>query len=100
MAGNPARLENSEDRKESEIRSNVPLLVRYFSMYMMTESKKLMNTMLDYSKAANYPLLPLHGEKDNLIDKKECDLLYDTWKSQNKQYTIIAGGSQGKSTVI
>jgi alpha-beta hydrolase superfamily lysophospholipase len=99
MAGDPVKIENEEDRKESESRNNDSLLVKYFSMYMMSESKKIMDSMIDYSKTANYPLLIIYGEKDNIVDKKGCDLIYENWKHQNKQYVLIANGSHGKSTV-
>ena len=100
MAGDPSIIENEEDRKESESRINDPFLVKYFSMYMMSESKKIMDSMIDYSRAANYPLLLFYGEKDNLVDKKGCDLIYENWKHKNKQYVLIENGSHGKSTVI
>jgi pimeloyl-ACP methyl ester carboxylesterase len=99
MAGDPAKIENEEDRKESESRINDSLLVKYFSMYMMTESKKVMDLMIDYSKTANYSLLLIYGEKDNIVDKKGCDLIFENWKCQIKQYALIENGSHGKSTV-
>jgi esterase/lipase len=99
MAGDPAKIENEEDRKESEQRINDSLLVKYFSMYMMNESKKVMDLMNDYSMAADYPLLLIYGGKDNIVDKKGCDLLFENWKCQNKKYVVAENGSHGKSTV-
>jgi esterase/lipase len=100
MAGDPSEIENEEDRKESELRINDPLLVKYFSLYMMSESKKIMDSMIDFSKTANYPLLLIYGQKDNLVDKAGCDLIYKNWKSSNKQYVLVENGTHGKSTVI
>lgn len=100
MAGGPALIENEEDRKDSQARVNDPLLVRYFSMYMMTQSRKLMNSMIGYSKTANYPLLLIYGEKDSIVDKMGCDLLFDSWKSEKKQYVLVKNGMHGKSTVL
>jgi alpha-beta hydrolase superfamily lysophospholipase len=100
MAGDPTLIENEEDRKESEQRINDPLLVKYFSMYMMTESRKLMKSMIYHSKTADYPLLLIYGENDNIVDKKGCDLIFDKWKFEKKQYVLIKNGSHGKSTVI
>jgi len=100
MAGDPSKIENEEDRKDSEMRINDPLLVKYFSLYMMTESKKIMDSMIDYSKTANYPLLLIYGEKDNIVDKNGCDLIFENWQHQNKQYALIANGAHGKSTVV
>lgn len=100
MAGDPAKIECEEDREESVSRLDDPLLVQYFSMYMMIESKKLMDSMIDYSKNANYSLLLIYGEKDNIVDQKGCDLIFEKWNHPNKQYVLIANGSHGKSTVI
>jgi alpha-beta hydrolase superfamily lysophospholipase len=99
MAGDPTKIENEEDRKESESRINDPFLVKYFNMYMMTGSKKIMDSMIEYSKTANYPLLLIYGEKDNIVDKTGCDLIFENWKHQNKQYVLIENGAHGKSTV-
>jgi alpha-beta hydrolase superfamily lysophospholipase len=100
MAGDPSLIENEEDRKESESRINDPLLVKYFSMYMMVQSRKIMKSMIEYSKTANYPLLLIYGEKDNIVDKKGCDILFDSWKCEKKQYVEIENGTHGKSAVI
>ena len=100
MAGDPTMIENEEDRKDSELRTNDQLLVKYFSMYTMIESRKIINAMINYSKNANYPLLLIYGEKDNIVDKKGCDLIFDAWKFEKKQYVVIENGTHGKSTVI
>lgn len=100
MAGDPALIENEEDRKESEQRVNDLLLVKYFSMYVMLESKKIMDSMIDYAKNADYPLLLIYGAKDNIVDKKGCDMIFEFWKFEIKQYSIIENGAHGKSTVI
>lgn len=100
MAGDPALIENEEDRKDSQARVNDPLLVRYFSMYVMIQSRKLMNSMIGYSKTANYPLLLIYGEKDSIVDKMGCDLLFDSWKCEKKQYLLVKNGAHGKSTVL
>lgn len=100
MAGDPATIENEEDRKESEIRSKDTLLVKYFSLYMMMESRRLMHSMVNYAKTADYPLLLLYGERDPIVDKRGCDYIFESWKCENKQYSCISGGSHGKSTVL
>ncbi len=99
MAGDPSSIENEEDRKESEERINDPLLVRYFSLYLMNESKKIMDSMLQYCKKADYPLLLIFGLNDSIVDKKGCDLIFENWDSPTKQYSLIENGSHGKSTV-
>lgn len=100
MAGIPSLIENEEDRTESELRQKDTLLVKYFSMYFMNEVRKLIHSMLNYSKKANYPLLLIYGMKDSIVDKAGCDLIYQYWKSQNKTYKTIDDGRHGKSTVI
>jgi alpha-beta hydrolase superfamily lysophospholipase len=100
MAGDPERIQDEEDRKESESRRNDPLLVKYFSMHMMTESRKLMNAMPGYAKTANYPLLMIYGEKDNIVDRKGCEIIFTAWKHTNKEYVMVVNGSHGRSAVI
>lgn len=100
MAGDPKWIENEEDRKESEQRINDPLLVKYFSMHMMLDSKKCMDSILELSKKVNVPLLLIYGMNDNLVDQKGCDQLYENWLCKNKKYESIENGSHGKSTVI
>jgi alpha-beta hydrolase superfamily lysophospholipase len=100
MAGDPSVIENEADRKESETRSNDSLLVKYFSMRYMAESKKIIDAMLKNACQADYPLLLLYGDNDMIVDKSGCDEIYAAWKGQNKKYKIIKGGSHGKSTII
>lgn len=100
MAGDPSVIENEAERKESEARSNDSLLVKYFSMRYMSESKKVMDGMVENAQKADYPLLLLYGENDMIVDKKGCDEIFASWKNQNKKYEIIKGGSHGKSTVM
>jgi alpha-beta hydrolase superfamily lysophospholipase len=100
MSGDPAAIENEEDRKESEIRINDPMLVKYFSMYYMSQSKKIIGSMIKFSQEADYPLLLLYGENDIIVDKAGCDEIFAFWKGQDKKYEIIKGGSHGKSTVV
>ena len=100
MAGDPSGIKNESDRSESELRNNDPLLVKYFSMRSMSESKKIINAMIENASQADYPLLLLYGDNDMIVDKAGCDELYNAWKVLNKNYEIISGGSHGKSTVF
>jgi alpha-beta hydrolase superfamily lysophospholipase len=100
MAGDPSLIENEADRRESEIRIDDPLLVKYFSMRYMSQSKKVMDAMVKNSQQADYPLLLLYGDNDMVVDKTGCDEIFAAWKSQKKTYEIVPGGSHGKSTVL
>jgi alpha-beta hydrolase superfamily lysophospholipase len=100
MAGDPSKIDKESDRRESEERTNDPLLVKYFSMHYMSESKKIMDTMVNNSQNSDYPLLLLFGDNDTIVDKAGCDEIYSAWKCQNKNYEIINGGTHGKSTVL
>jgi alpha-beta hydrolase superfamily lysophospholipase len=100
MAGDPLLIENETDRRESEVRNNDQLLVKYFSIHYMSESKKIMDAMFENARKADYPLLLLYGENDMIVDKAGCDEIFAAWKNQNKNYEIINGGSHGKSTVL
>jgi alpha-beta hydrolase superfamily lysophospholipase len=99
MAGDPSKIESEEDRIDSEKNGRDTLLVKYFSMYYMTNVRKLLSSMPDFCKKANYPLLLIYGMKDSLVDKEGCDLIYQTWKHTKKKFILIENGSHGKSTV-
>lgn len=100
MAGNPSAIADEEDRNESLARMTDPMLVKYFSLHMMMESKRIMDSMVVYAKTADYPLLLICGDRDNIVDRKGCDLIYKAWKCERKQYKTIKNGSHGKSTVM
>jgi alpha-beta hydrolase superfamily lysophospholipase len=100
MAGDPATINNEADRRESEARNNDPLLVKYFSMRYMSESKKIMDAMVKNARQADYPLLLLYGDNDMIVDKAGCDEIFSDWKGQKKNFEIIKEGSHGKSTVL
>ena len=100
MAGEPSHIASEEDRKESEQRISDPILVKTFSMHMMLGSKKVMDSMMCFSKSATYPLLLLYGAEDNLVDIKGCKMIYDAWQCKTKEFVIIQNGSHGKSTVL
>ena len=89
MAGDPSTIENEEDKIESEARNSDPLLVNYFSMRYMSESKKIMDSMVKNAQLADYPLLLLYGDNDMIVEKAGCDEIYSAWKGQNKHYEII-----------
>jgi alpha-beta hydrolase superfamily lysophospholipase len=100
MSGDTSVIENETDKKESEERNNDPLLVKYFSMRYMTEAKKIMDTMVENARRADYPLLLLYGENDMIVDKSACDEIFSAWGGKKKNFEIIKEGSHGKSTVI
>jgi alpha-beta hydrolase superfamily lysophospholipase len=100
MAGDPGRIKNSEERKEAEERGNDPLLVKYFSLYCMMNSKKLMDAMVEKSRRCDTPLLLIYGTADSLVDKSGCDELFAGWKDKRKSYQLIDQGPHGKLTVL
>jgi alpha-beta hydrolase superfamily lysophospholipase len=100
MAGEPGRIKNAEERKEAEERDNDPLLVKYFSLYCMMNSKKLMDALVEKSKHCDIPLLLVYGTADSLVDKSGCDELYASWKGARKKYLLIEQGPHGKLTVL
>ena len=100
MAGNPDLIENEEDLEESRARIKDPLLVRYFSLYMMTAVNKLLKSMPKHAKAADYPLLLLQGTEDNIVDPKGAEAIFNAWKCKEKEFHLVEGGSHGKSTVL
>ncbi len=100
MAGDPSLITDESDRLESELRNNDSLLVKYFSMRCMSESKKMMDAMCENAMVADLPLLLLYGEHDNIVDKSGCDEIFSAWKGENKSYVTIKDGAHGRSTVV
>lgn len=99
MAGDPSLIADDAERKEAEERGNDPLLVKYFSLRMMSDARKMMNGMVNKGQTAAYPLLLVYGQKDNIVDKSGCDDLFAAWLSPHKQYEIIENGPHGALTV-
>lgn len=99
MAGESKYIQNEQERIESEMRSQDPLLVKYISMYMMIESKNILDKMVENAKKMNCQLLLIYGSADSIVDKKGCDQIYDNWHGK-KQYEIIENGPHGTQTVI
>jgi hypothetical protein len=77
----PIPQENEDDRRESEERNTDPLLVKYFSMHYLSESKKIMDAMVKNACQADSPLLLVYGEHDMIADKEVCDEIYSAWKN-------------------
>jgi len=100
MAGDTSVIMDESDRLESELRNNDSLLVKYFSMHCMSESKKIMDGMCENARAADFPLLLMYGENDHIVDKSGCDEIFSAWHCDNKSYVIIKDGSHGKSTAV
>lgn len=100
MAGNPALMQDEAERLEAEARGQDPLLVKFFSMYYMNKSRKMMDAMVEKAKKANYPLLLIYGNKDSIVDKSGCDEIFAAWKNPHKKYEIVENGPHGKLTVL
>lgn len=100
MAGDPSLISDESDRLESELRNKDSILVKYFSMRCMSESKRLMDAMIENARLADTPLLLLCGENDNIVDKSGCEEIFSAWHCDKKSYVTIKGGSHGKSTVV
>jgi alpha-beta hydrolase superfamily lysophospholipase len=100
MAGNPALIKDEAERMEAEARGRDPLLVKYFSLYYMNKSRKMMAAMVKKAKKADYPLLLIYGNKDGIVEKSGCDEIFAAWKNPNKQYVIVENGPHGKLTVL
>lgn len=100
MAGDPSKIENAEEREEAAARMNDPLLVRYFSMYMMSASQKVMQRMLENARTADYPLLLIYGEDDSIVERSGCEEILNAWKSPNKTFKVVPHGPHGKKTAL
>lgn len=100
MAGNPSLIEDEAERLEAEARGRDPLLVKYFSLYYMNKTQKMMADMVKKAQKADYPLLLIYGSKDSIVEKSGCDELFAAWKNPRKQYLVVENGPHGKLTVL
>jgi alpha-beta hydrolase superfamily lysophospholipase len=100
MAGDPALVKNPDEKRETEERQNDPLLVRYFSLYCMMESRKLMDSMVINAKRCTNPLLLIHGTDDSIVEESGCREIFDNWGAAAKEYLAVEHGPHGKLTVL
>ena len=100
MAGDPALIENEEERREAELRNQDSLLVKYFSLYCMVEARKMMDGMVERARRAKHPLLLVYGTDDSIVDRSGCDEIFCAWGSSNKRFETVAKGPHGKLTVL
>ena len=100
MAGDPASIEDPEERADAEARQDDPLLVRYFSMSCMLASKRLMDSMVERARKIEAPLLLVYGTKDSIVERSGCDRLLEAWACKDKRLLTIEGGPHGKRTVL
>lgn len=99
MAGDPARIRHDAERTEAEERGRDPLLVKYVSLYNMSQSRRLIAAMTERARNADYPLLLIYGRQDGLVEKSGCDEIFAAWKSPRKQYVVVENGPHGRLTV-
>lgn len=100
MAGDPTLIENEEERREAQLRSQDSLLVKYFSMYHMMQAKKMIERMIDCARRARYPLLLVYGTADSIVEQSGCDELFSAWGCSNKRFETVTNGPHGKLTVL
>ena len=100
MGGNPEQIENAEERAEAEARRSDPLIIKYFSLSMMMRSSKMMNNMKSNAEKAECPLLLIYGTADSLVERTGCEVIFSSWKNDDKTFIEVPGGPHGKITVL
>lgn len=100
MAGNPALIDDPDDRLEAERRAGDSLLVKYFSMHGMAESQKTIQKMPANARMANSALLLVCGERDSIVDIEGCAEIYAAWPHSHKEYKRVPDGPHGKKTAL
>ena len=100
MSGDPALIENPDDKLETAQRLSNELCVKYFSMSMMVGSKSVIDRLAVNSAKYTCPMLLIRGGKDGLMDPAGCDEIFAAWGSTNKQYLVIPDGPHGNKTAI
>jgi len=100
MGGDPSRIENLAERTEAMARASDPLLVNTISMYLMIESKKLLDQMGIAASRSDYPLLLVYGLADSIVDREGCAEIYRLWKGSRKTFLEVPEGPHGRVTVL
>ena len=100
MAGDPEKIVNPAEKAEAAARAEDPLLVRYFSLYMMMESGRMMDRMAENAAKISSPLLLVYGTADSIVDRKGCDIVYQAWNSRDREFLEIPGGPHGRETAL
>ena len=75
----PTLIEDPIARMEAEQHMRDPLLVRYFSMFFMNVSRKLLKRLPWRAAHADFPLLLRYGLDDHIVGQRGCDLIFAQW---------------------
>lgn len=99
MNSRPQAIEHPGDRAEAEAMWADPLVVRYFSMRLMTAQQKVMRRCPSNAARTDAPLLVIQGAQDALVDPRGTDEILAAAKSRDTTKQVAAAGGHGTSAV-
>lgn len=99
LNSNPSAAAFAPDREEGEAMQRDPLVVRYFSLRMLSAQRRVMKRSPRSARAVDVPLLLVQGSHDALVDPRGNDEILAAARTRDKQKLIAAQGGHGSSAV-
>jgi len=99
MNRNPGAVRFAPDREEGEAMQRDPLVVRYFSMRMLSAQRRVMRRSPRNAGAVDAPVLLVQGAHDALIDPTGNDAILAAARTGDKQKLVSPLGGHGSSAV-
>lgn len=99
MNRNPGAVRFAPDREEGEAMQRDPLVVRYFSMRMLSAQRRVMRRAPRNARAVDAPVLLIQGAHDALIDPTGNDAILAAAGTRDKEKRVSPLGGHGSSAV-
>jgi len=100
MAGDPAQLQEPEDRAEAIERRANPRLVHVFSLRTLIGARKVMAACPVHAAKLDLPLFLVEGGKDRLIDPAGTQAIFQAWKGPEKMLYRSEAAGHGRSAIL
>lgn len=99
MNRDPGVMKFAPDREEGEAMQRDPLVVRYFSLRMMSAQRRVMRRAPRNAGAVDAPVLLIQGAHDALVDPRGNDEILAAAHTSDKQRLVSPSGGHGSSAV-
>lgn len=99
MNRDPGAAKFAPDRAEGEAMQRDPLVVRYFSLRMLSAQRRVMTRAPRNAAAVVAPVLLVEGAHDALVDPAGNDVILVAARTRDKQKLVAPLGGHGSSAV-
>lgn len=99
MNRDPSAVRFAPDREEGEAMQRDPLVVRYFSLRMLSAQRRVMRRAPHYAGEVDAPVLLIQGAHDTLVDPAGNDAILAAARTRDKQKLLAPLGGHGSSAV-